>query len=167
MSIVNQCHAETAERGGAYLQTTGIRADDFANLTAVPEQDERGHLQPIMSAMTWQTSVRVTHRSDADLFAYVGCVIDINLVELDAGVSVGKRLKDRANDPARATPGRPEIEDSKRVTVNLEENATVRSSDVQMAGNAERTICLNSSRVETAVTGIVVSELRAGAIWVW
>lgn len=50
------------------------------------------------------------HRTDANLLRDVCLLVDVDLVELDAGILSRELFKDRRDDSARATPRRPEVD---------------------------------------------------------
>lgn len=50
------------------------------------------------------------YRADADLLRDLGLIVDVDLVEVDAGDLVGELLEDRRDCAARAAPRCPEVD---------------------------------------------------------
>jgi hypothetical protein len=60
-----------------------------------------------------------THRTDSDLLRDVVHLVDVDLVERDAGELLRQLLEDRRDDAARPAPRCPEVDDGRLVAVDL------------------------------------------------
>ena len=80
--------------------------------------------------------------------------VDVDFVELDIGELLRELLKDRANDPARATPSCPKVEDGDLVLANLcvDEAISCRSKQERFS----RTSSWNLAMSATGVTGMII-----------
>ncbi len=108
-----------------HLETRRVRTNELLDLVALLEGSERGHLEHGVRAIQLSglfTQLNMggsTHGTHADLLGDLCRIVDVDLVEVHAAELLRQLLKDGRDDPARATPGRPEVEHSGAVPFDL------------------------------------------------
>jgi hypothetical protein len=104
------------------LKALRIGAYKFIHFLAILEEYECRHLINL-SVKSGQSNQMNSYRSDADLCGNILMIIDIHLVELQAGelVSIGELLEDGGDGPARSTPRCPKVDHGILVRINLKQ----------------------------------------------
>lgn len=91
-TISSFCTSELVRLHEEFLELRWGSANKLVNLLAVLEHDES------------------RHRADSDFLCDLWLLVDVDFEEGDIGVLLGEGGEDRRDDPARSTPGSPEVD---------------------------------------------------------